>query len=89
MSPETTQKQMEALIKWNGSCESPSKIIQPTLVLARTEDVITSPEGSLLLFQNIPLSWLIQIREAGHGLMYQEPEKFSKVIQTFLDVNSE
>ena len=89
VSPETTQKQMEALIKWNGSCESPSKIMQPTLVLAGTEDVITSPEGSLLLFQNIPLSWLIQIREAGHGLMYQEPEKFSKVIQTFLDVNSE
>jgi pimeloyl-ACP methyl ester carboxylesterase len=27
---------------------------------------------------------LIQIRDSGHGLMYQFPDKFTKVVSTFL-----
>ena len=87
VSLETTQKQAEAIIKWNGFYDSPSQIIQPTLVLVGTEDVITTPKASLLLVEKIPLAWLVQIRGAGHGWMYQYPERFSKVILTFLDVN--
>jgi pimeloyl-ACP methyl ester carboxylesterase len=87
VSLETTQKQAEAIIKWNGFCDSPSQIIQPTLVLVGTEDVITTPKASLLLVEKIPLVWLVQIRGAGHGWMYQYPERFSKVILTFLDVS--
>ncbi len=87
VSLETTQKQAEAIIKWNGFYDSPSQIIQPTLVLVGTEDVITTPKSSLLLVEKIPLVWLVQIRGAGHGWMYQYPERFSKVILTFLDVN--
>jgi pimeloyl-ACP methyl ester carboxylesterase len=87
VSLETTQKQAEAIIKWNGFCDSPSQIIQPTLVLVGTEDVITTPKSSLLLVEKIPLVWLVQIRGAGHGWMYQYPERFSKVILTFLDVS--
>lgn len=87
VSPETTQKQAQAIIKWSGIYSSPSQIVQPTLVLVGTEDVITTPKASLLLVEKIPLVWLVQVRDAGHGWMYQYPEKFSKVIQTFLDVN--
>ena len=47
VSLETTQKQAEAIIKWNGFYDSPSQIIQPTLVLVGTEDVITTPKASL------------------------------------------
>ena len=39
-----------------------------------------------MLVGDITSSWLVQIRDAGHGLMYQYPEKFSKVIQIFLDI---
>jgi pimeloyl-ACP methyl ester carboxylesterase len=87
ISLETAQKQSEAIIKWNGIYNSPSQIIQPTLVLVGAEDVITTPKASLSLVEKIPLVWLVQIRKAGHGWMYQYPEKFSKVIQTFLDIN--
>ena len=87
VSLETTQKQAEAIIKWNGFYDFPSQIIQPTLVLVGTEDIITTPKASLLLVEKIPLAWLVQIRGAGHGWMYQYPERFSKVILTFLDVN--
>jgi pimeloyl-ACP methyl ester carboxylesterase len=87
VSPETTQKQAEAIIKWNGIYNSSSQIVQPTLVLVGTEDVITTPTAALLLVEKIPLLWLVQLKDAGHGWMYQYPEKFSRAIQTFLDVN--
>jgi hypothetical protein len=59
VSLETTQKQAEAIIKWNGFYDSPSQIIQSTLVLVGTEDVITTPKSSLLLAEKIPLAWLV------------------------------
>jgi pimeloyl-ACP methyl ester carboxylesterase len=40
----------------------------------------------LILVDKIPGAWLVQIRDAGHGLMYQYPETFTKVIATFLNV---
>lgn len=87
ISLETGQKQSEAVVKWNGIYNSPSQIIQPTLVLVGAEDIITTPKASLSLVEKIPLMWLVQIRGAGHGWMYQYPEKFSKVVKTFLDIN--
>jgi pimeloyl-ACP methyl ester carboxylesterase len=87
LSIETVQKQAQAIINWKGTYGSPSQISQPTLVLVGTEDVITTPKASLFLVEKIPLAWLVQIGGAGHGWMYQYPEKFSKVILTFLDIN--
>ena len=87
ISLETVQKQAQAIIKWNGIYNSPSQIVQPTLVLVGTKDIITTPKAALSLVEKIPLVSLVQIKDAGHGWMYQYPEKFSKVIQTFLDIN--
>ena len=86
VSIETTQKQAQAIIGWNGIYNSPSVIVQPTLVLIGTEDIITTPKDALSLIEKIPLVSLIQIKDAGHGWMYQYPEKFTKVVQTFLDI---
>jgi pimeloyl-ACP methyl ester carboxylesterase len=33
----------------------------------------------------IPGSWFVQIKEGGHGLMYQYPEQFSNIVETFLE----
>jgi pimeloyl-ACP methyl ester carboxylesterase len=86
VSIETTQKQAQAIIGWNGIYNSPSVIVQPTLVLIGTEDIITTPKAALSLIEKIPLVSLIQIKDAGHGWMYQYPAKFTKVVQTFLDI---
>jgi pimeloyl-ACP methyl ester carboxylesterase len=80
---ETVQKQVEAIIRWSGIWDSPSKITQPTLILVGTEDVLTNPKGSFLLVEKIPSEWLVQMRGAGHGCMYQYPESFSEVVRTF------
>jgi pimeloyl-ACP methyl ester carboxylesterase len=87
VSLETTQKQAEAIVGWNGIYSSSSQIVQPTLVLVGTEDIITTPKAAMSLVEKIPLVSLVQIRDAGHGWMHHYPEKFSKIIQTFLDIN--
>lgn len=86
VSMETTQKQAQAIVSWKGMYDSPSLITQPTLVLMGTEDIITTPKAALSLVEKIPLASLIQIKDAGHGWMYQYPEKFTKVVKTFLEI---
>lgn len=86
VSMETTQKQAQAIVGWNGMYDSPSVITQPTLVLMGTEGTITTPKAALSLVEKIPLVSLIQVKDAGHGWMYQYPEKFTQVVQTFLEI---
>jgi pimeloyl-ACP methyl ester carboxylesterase len=63
-----------------------SKISVPTLVITGTEDVAVPAANSLIIVQKITGSWHVQIQGAGHGLMYQYPNKLSKVLQTFLSL---
>lgn len=86
VSMETTQKQAQAIVGWTGIYNSPSTITQPTLVMMGIEDTITTPKAVLSLIEKISLVSLIQIKDAGHGWMYQYPEKFTKVVKTFLEI---
>ena len=70
---------------WNGVCNQLTEINNPTLIITGTEDVAIPSSNSLILAEKIPGAWLVQIREAGHGLMYQFPEKFTRIVETFLD----
>jgi hypothetical protein len=38
--------------------------------------------NSLIIAAKIP--WLVQIKGGGHGVMYQYPEQFSNIVNTFL-----
>ncbi len=69
---------------WSGVCSQLTKISKPTLVITGTEDVAVPAANSLILAQKIPGAWLVQIKGGGHGLMYQYPDIFNKVLQTFL-----
>lgn len=86
VSKETAQKQAQAIVGWKGMYNSPSLITQPTLVLMGTEDIITTPKAALSLVEKIPLVSLVQVKDAGHGWMYQYPEKFTKIVKTFLEI---
>jgi pimeloyl-ACP methyl ester carboxylesterase len=70
---------------WSGVCSQLSKISKPTLVITGTEDVAVPAANSLIIVEKIPGSWLVQIKGGGHGLMYQYPEQFSKIVKTFLE----
>ena len=89
ISPDTLKKQFNIVenwfsTNWSGVCGQLSKISVPTLVITGTEDIAVPAANSLIIVQKIPGSWLVQIKGAGHGLMYQYPEKLSKVMETFL-----
>jgi pimeloyl-ACP methyl ester carboxylesterase len=85
-SPELMGKQFVAAENWKGTCGLLSKIIQPTLIIVGTGDVVDPAPNSLMLAEKIPGSWLVQIRDAGHGLMYQYPNEFNRVLATFLEI---
>jgi pimeloyl-ACP methyl ester carboxylesterase len=73
---------------WTGVCDQLQHISIPTLILTGAEDVAVPAANSLILVQKIPGAWLAQIKGAGHGLMYQYPEKFSEIVKTFLSTTS-
>jgi pimeloyl-ACP methyl ester carboxylesterase len=73
---------------WGGVCSQLTKISKPTLVITGTEDVAVPAANSLILAQKIPGAWLVQIKGGGHGLMYQYPDIFNKVLQTFLSTRT-
>jgi pimeloyl-ACP methyl ester carboxylesterase len=87
--PTTLVKQFNAVEKWldtnwSGVCSQLPNISKPTLIITGTEDVAVPAANSLILAQKIPGAWLVQIKGAGHGLMYQYPEEFSSILLTFL-----
>lgn len=84
-STQSILGQIRAMFTWSDSCNQLSRITQPTLVIDGTNDVITPTANSLILAKKIPGAWLVQINGAGHGLMYQYPEKFSTIVKTFLE----
>jgi len=88
----TTKKQFEINERWlskdwNGICELLTKITIPTLVLTGTEDQAIPAKNSLVITEKIPGAWLIQVKGAGHGLMYQYPELFANIVKTFLNLS--
>jgi pimeloyl-ACP methyl ester carboxylesterase len=69
---------------WTGVCDRLKNMTKPSLIITGTEDVAVPFSNSLVLVEKIPGAWLVQIKDAGHGLMYQYPETFTTVIETFL-----
>jgi pimeloyl-ACP methyl ester carboxylesterase len=85
LSQQIHRQQLEAAANWTGTCNVLSNITQPTLVIVGMDD--DPAPDSLTLAEGIPGSWLIRIRDAGHGLMYQYPDEFNRVLMTFLESN--
>ena len=70
---------------WNGACDELAKIAKPTLVITGTDDNNYIPHANALVIAGkIPGAWLVQIKDAGHAVMNQYPDKINKVLQTFL-----
>ncbi|MDQ3851904.1 MAG: alpha/beta hydrolase [Thermoproteota archaeon] len=59
---------------------------KPTLVITGTDDIVRPLANSLMLAEKIPGAWLVQIRGGGHYVMFQYPEQFAAVLETFLSV---
>ncbi len=84
-SPDNIGRQYQAWQNWQGTYSRLSKIAQPTLLITGANDINTPWQNSLMMVDLIPGVWLVQFKGGGHGLMYQYPKKFSRIVLTFLD----
>jgi pimeloyl-ACP methyl ester carboxylesterase len=87
-SEESAARQAEAFYTWPGSYDRLPLIRSPTLVVTGTDDVVIPPANAVMLSEHIPGARLVQLPGAGHGLMYQCPEEFTKVVREFLGIQS-
>jgi pimeloyl-ACP methyl ester carboxylesterase len=91
--PNTQMQQIKAVqswmaTNWTGVCEELTKISNPTLVITGTDDVIVPTANSLIIAGKIPGAWLVQIKDAGHAVPSQYPDKINRVLQTFLSTTT-
>jgi pimeloyl-ACP methyl ester carboxylesterase len=73
---------------WSGVCDKLTKVSSPTLIITGTADNSIPPANSLIIASKIPGAWLVHIKDASHILMDQYPDKFNKVLQTFLSTTN-
>jgi len=85
--PENIERQTQAIAEWPGTFDRLGSIESPALVVTGTEDVITPPENAFILAQKINGSWLVQFNGAGHGLMYQYPDRFARIVEDFIELS--
>ena len=85
-SEENIQQQAQTAYNWQGACDRLSSITKPTLVIVGTEDIVRPPANSIMLAEKIPGAWLVQISGGGHYVMFQYPEQFTAVLETFLSL---
>jgi pimeloyl-ACP methyl ester carboxylesterase len=80
----------EANPNWSGACDELAKIAKPTLVITGTDDNGYQPHvNSLKIVGKIPGAWLVQIKDAGHAVMGQYPDKVNRVLETFLSTTAQ
>jgi pimeloyl-ACP methyl ester carboxylesterase len=83
---ENIARQEEAIARWTGSADHLHEITIPTLLITGTDDLIIPPQNSSIMAQKISGAWLITLKGGGHGLLYQFPLEFVKVVRTFLEI---
>ena len=84
-SPAAIALQDKAIGAWKGVWSGLKRITAPTLFVTGAQDVITPPLNATLMAKVVPVAELVRVPGAGHGLMYQDPQKLADVVMDFLD----
>ena len=58
------------------------------MIITGIDDGTMAPANSLIIAGKIPGAWLVQIKDAGHGVMVQYQEEIAKILNTFLSTTS-
>ena len=83
----TKERKWEDNPTWSCACDDLAKQAKPTLAITGTDDNKYQPYvNSLKIVEKIPGAWLVQIKNAGHAVMDQYPEK---ILNTFLSTSSQ
>ena len=82
---EVAARQLDAFLTWPGSFSRLGEIRAQTLVCCGDADAVVPCENSRALAGRIPGARLEIFPGAGHGLMYQCPDRFSQMAIGFLE----
>ncbi|MES2943154.1 MAG: alpha/beta hydrolase [Pseudomonadota bacterium] len=80
-------RQLAAFAAWSESTtiwDAIPTIRNPALFINGTEDLSTPVENAVTLASRLPGSWLMQVTDAGHAVLFQEQERCLKMIDAFL-----
>lgn len=59
-------------------------ITNDLLLVGGEEDLIVPPQNVRAIAERVPTPWLVIFKEAGHAAMWQYPEEFLSLVDTFL-----
>lgn len=76
--------QYEAVGSWEGTYDRLKQLKPDTLIITGTDDIIVSEKNSLIMASQITGSWLIRLKDGGHGAIYQFPGKIAAILNAFL-----
>jgi len=83
-SDENAARQLAAFLSWPGAFPRLGTIRSRTLVITGDADAVVPHENTRLFAGTIPGAELVVIPGAGHGLMYQCPDRLSETVLGFL-----
>ncbi|MEM3587136.1 MAG: alpha/beta fold hydrolase [Candidatus Jordarchaeaceae archaeon] len=84
ITEDAYMRQLKACIQFDAYDRLP-KINRPTLVIAGKQDVLLPYQNDEIIANRIPRAKLILYENAGHGMITQEAEDFTKKVIEFLE----
>ena len=85
---ESVMAQVKAIQAWGAGKDSAlprlGEITAPTFVANGTRDIMVHAYNSYVMAQKIPYAELVLYPDAGHGFLFQYPERFARDVLQFL-----
>jgi pimeloyl-ACP methyl ester carboxylesterase len=83
----TVLRQIEATVHWKTPLDKLPLINNQVMLVVGTSDTVVGVESSKTIASAIPGAWLVQFKKATHGLIFEAPTEFVRIVITFLDIN--
>jgi pimeloyl-ACP methyl ester carboxylesterase len=80
----TVVRQVEATTHWKTPMDRIAAVTNRVMFVVGTSDTVVYPESSKVLAAAVAGAWLVQFKNATHGLMYETPTGFARIVLTFL-----
>ena len=65
---------------WDSACDDLAKMNKPMLLITGTDDILVPHGNSVVIVNKVPGAWFVQIKDAGHAIPDQYPEKVGNII---------
>jgi pimeloyl-ACP methyl ester carboxylesterase len=80
----TVARQVEATTHWKTPMDRIAAVTNQVMFVVGTADTVVGPDSSKALAAAVTGAWLVQFKNATHGLMYETPAAFARIVLTFL-----